>query len=120
MRRGGPTLQPPCARWWAAGALPSSPLAAIVSRWPAPRRSTRTWAATLLTGVGRRDSEGLDWLDWLFARTDLAPGIKYAIADAVLDIDGRRREGRAAGLLALPGCPDDVADHIRNELRHCD
>jgi hypothetical protein len=82
--------------------------------------TVRSRAATLLTGVGRRDPEGLDWLDGLFARTDLAPGIKYAIADAVLDIDGRRREGRAAGLLALPGCPDDVADHIRNELRHSD
>ncbi|MGX1543777.1 helix-turn-helix domain-containing protein [Streptomyces adustus] len=82
-------------------------------------RTVRSRAASLLTGVGRRDAEGLDWLDGLFVRPDLAPGIKYAIAEAVLDIDGRRREGRAAGLLALPGCPDDVADHIRNELRHC-
>ncbi|MFG2952336.1 hypothetical protein ACGF5O_01230 [Streptomyces sp. NPDC048291] len=82
--------------------------------------TVRNTAATLLKGVCHRDPEGLHWLDGLFVRTDLTPGIKYAIAKAVLNIDGKRREGRAAGLLALPGCPSEVADYIRDELRHCD
>ncbi|MFD6287598.1 hypothetical protein [Streptomyces sp. NPDC060205] len=82
--------------------------------------TVRKRAATLLKGVCHHDPEGLDWLDALVVRTDLTTGIKYAIAEAVLNIDGKRREGRAAGLLALPGCPREVADHIRDELRHCD
>uniref|UniRef100_UPI000A5081D1 ATP-binding protein n=1 Tax=Streptomyces graminilatus TaxID=1464070 RepID=UPI000A5081D1 len=88
--------------------------------------TVRKRATTLLKGVGHRDPEGLDWLDGLFVRTDLALGIKYAIADAVLAIDGIRRDGRAEGLLTLPGGPSDLGDlgdlgdHIRYELRNCD
>jgi hypothetical protein len=73
--------------------------------------------ATLLAGVGRNDPGALDWLEELFGRPDIAPTTKHAIAQAVLNLDGAERGGRASRLRAAPGCPPEVDTFILNALQ---
>ena len=72
----------------------------------------------LLKGLGHGDLPNTcAWMRDIFATPGVAAGVQLAIAEAMLDLDGREPGGRAAALEYESNCAVSVATYLQRHIK---
>jgi hypothetical protein len=79
--------------------------------------NVRDTLVILLKGLGHGDLPNTcAWMRDIFATPGVAAGVQLAIAEAMLDLDGREPGGRAAALEYESTCPVSVATYLQRHI----
>ena len=81
------------------------------------RNNARSAVATMLKGLGHDDLPATcTWMRDIFVTPGTALGIRLAIAEATLALDGNQPGGRADALEHEPACPVEVATYLQKHI----
>jgi hypothetical protein len=78
------------------------------------QNNARSTVVTMLKGLGHDDLPATcTWMRNVFVSPGTATGVRLAIAEAMLDLDGDQPGGRADALVHEPACPVEVATYLQ-------